>query len=226
MTPPAGAVPPNTGITFNAPPPPTDQGAPRGRSQGGASRGDCTQYQQLTALVPNTEGRVWGLTASTHPTIWFYLPSALTADTAIEFVLQDASDQELYRTQFTATTQPGLIRLSVPNTAPALELDKPYLWTLAIYCNPARPSDSVYVQGIVQRPPLTSDQQRQLATATPLERSRLYAASGLWYDSLTTLANLRVTNSTQAESAWAELLRQVGLEAMAEQPISACCTAE
>ncbi|MBE9178155.1 DUF928 domain-containing protein [Oculatella sp. LEGE 06141] len=211
-------------IIFNAPPPPTDQGAPRGRSQGGASRGSCEQYQELTALVPTPEGRVWGLTASEHPTLWFYLPSALTADVAIEFVLQDATDQELYRTQFTSDTQPGLIRLAVPDTAPAMEPDKPYFWTLAIYCNPARPSESVFVQGTVQRLRLTPNQQRQFAAAAPLERSRLYAASGLWYDSLTMLADLRATDPAQAETAWLELLRQVGLEAVAEQPIAPCCT--
>ncbi|NJL19852.1 MAG: DUF928 domain-containing protein [Leptolyngbyaceae cyanobacterium SM1_3_5] len=210
-------------IIFNAPPPPTDQGAPRGRSQGGASRGNCEQYQSLRAIVPSSEGRVWGLTASEHPTIWVYLPSALTA-TAIEFVLQDATDQEVYRTQFTADTQPGLIRLAVPETAPAIEPGIPYFWTLAIYCNPARPSDSVFVQGSVQRSPLTPEQQAQLVAATSLERSRLYAAFGFWYDALTTLADLRQTDPTQAETAWNELLQQVGLEAVADQPIASCCT--
>lgn len=227
ITSPVRATPLNSGITFNAPPPPTDQGAPRGRSQGGASRGNCEQYQNLRALVPTIEGRVWGLTVSEHPTIWFYLPSALTSDVAIEFVLQDATDQEIYRTEFTATdTQPGLIRLAVPDTAPAIEPDKPYFWTLAIYCNPTRPSESVFVQGTVQRSRLTSDQQAQLTTAAPLERSRLYAASGLWYDSLTTLADLRAIDPTQAETAWTDLLQQVGLEAVVEQPISPCCTVE
>jgi hypothetical protein len=211
-------------IIFNAPPPPTDQGAPSGRSQGGASRGNCEQYQGLRAIVPSSEGRVWGLTASEHPTIWVYLPSALTAETAIEFVLQDATDQELYRTQFTTDTQPGLIRLAVPETAPAIEPDKSYLWTLAIYCNPLQPSDSVFVQGNVQRSRLTPEQQSQLAAATTLERSRLYAALGFWYDALTTLADLRQTDPTQAETAWNELLQQVGLEAVADQPIASCCT--
>lgn len=210
-------------IIFNAPPPPTDQGAPRGRSQGGASRGNCEPYQGLRAIVPSSEGRVWGLTASEHPTVWVYLPSALTAETAIEFVLQDATDQELYRTQFTATVQPGLIRFAVPETAPAIELDKPYFWTLVIYCNPVRPSDSVFVQGTVQRSTLTSEQQTLLA-ADPLERSRLYAEFGFWYDALTTLADLRQTDPTQAETAWNDLLQQVGLEAVADQPIGSCCT--
>ncbi len=222
---PAGATSQPTDLIFNAPPPPTDQGAPGGRSQGGASRGDCKQYQQLTALVPRTQGRVWALTANEHPTFWFYLPSALTAQATVEFALQDATDEEIYRTQFTATdTQPGLIHLTIPNTAPVIAPNKPYLWTLTISCNPARPSDSVFVQGTIQRASLTPEQQRQITTATPQERSRLYARLGLWHDALTSLGELRQTNSTQSIADWSALLQQGGLGAVSNQPVSSCCT--
>lgn len=221
---PAWATPLPNSVIFNAPPPPTDQGAPRGRSQGGASRGNCIQYQQLTALVPTTEGRVWGLTASAHPTFWFYLPHPLTADATLEFALQDATDQELYRTQFKAAGTPsGLIHLTVPTTAPAIESNQPYFWTLVIACNPTQPSESVFVRGTVQRVSLTPTQQRQLATASDLERSRLYASFGLWYDALTSLNELRETNPDQANAAWRSLLQQGGLEVVSDKPISSCC---
>lgn len=219
------AIPQHNNWVANAPPPPTDQGAPRGRSQGGASRGNCEQYQQLTALVPTVEGRVWGLTASEHPAFWFYLPSALTTNVSIEFVLQDKADRELYRTQFTPTdTQPGLIQLKVPETAPAIEPGQSYVWTLAIYCDPDQPSELVFVQGSIQRTSLTTDQQRQIAAAAPLERSRLYSEFGLWYDALATLGDLRQTNSAQTEAAWNALLQRAELEAVSNQPIVSCCT--
>ncbi|MBD3885420.1 DUF928 domain-containing protein [Phormidium tenue FACHB-886] len=216
-------------IIFNAPPPPTDQGSPTGRSQGGASRGQCQQYQSLTALVPVSQGNVWGLTTREHPSFWFYLPSALTAETSIEFVLQDETDQELYRTSFTAPdTQPGLISLAVPTTAPALEIDKAYSWTLVFYCNPAKPSESVYVQGSIQRTDLSPQQQAQLRATTPLEQARLYAADGIWYEALATLADLHRAQPNQPDikTAWTALLKQVNLESLAEQPISSCCTPE
>ncbi|NJR41008.1 MAG: DUF928 domain-containing protein [Leptolyngbyaceae cyanobacterium CSU_1_4] len=213
-------------MIFNAPPPPTDQGSPRGRSQGGASRGSCQKYEALTALVPTVQESVGGLTTIAHPTFWFYLPSSLTAETSIEFVLQDATDQEIYSTLFKAPdTQPGLISLSVPTTAPPLEIGKSYSWTLVLYCNPAKPSDSVYVQGTVTRTLSSPEQQTQLAAATPLEQARLYAAAGIWYEALTTLAELQRSQPNQAQTtaAWTELLQQVNLESLKAQPISPCC---
>jgi len=86
-------------VVFNAPPPP-DQGAPEGRQQGGASRGGTCyeQYGELTALVPITNGVVWSLTSSEQPTLWFYLPSPLTASASVEFVLQDETNDYVYET--------------------------------------------------------------------------------------------------------------------------------
>lgn len=231
-------------LIYNAPPPP-DQGAPGGRSRGGSGRGPCKNYQSLTPLVPVTKGAtkdfVWGLTASEHPTFWFDVPERLTAQVPVEFVLQDTAGNYVYKQKLTVPeTSAGIVKLSVPSTAPALEVGKRYNWTFSIYCDPESPSAAVSVKGSVQRVALDSALESQLKDAkTPLERAALYANKGIWHDALTTLGeqlsgskpkdSAMVAPARSAESlaaAWANLLQQVNLGNSASDPIVPCCTAE
>jgi Domain of Unknown Function (DUF928) len=219
----------STEIQFKDPVPP-NQGAPEGRQRGGASRkGPCDRYRPLAALIPNKENLVFSKTTSAHPTFWFYLPEPLTPESSLQFVLLDAQDPQanyVYRTTLKgAEVKPGLIRLSVPATAPAIAVDKPYLWTLTVACN-AKPADAVFVQGITQRAALSPKLQTQLTALAPLDRAKLYAANGIWQDALDTVALQRRAKSTQPQAlaAWNSLLKQVGLQDLADLPLTSCCT--
>jgi hypothetical protein len=206
-------------VIYNAPPP--DLGNPDGRQRGGASRGPCRNYESLTALVPLTDGKVWGLTASAHPTVWFYLPHPITTDTSIEFTVQDRSDHIVYNTRFTLSETPaGLMQIALPATATPLEVGKSYQWTLAIYCDAARPFASVSVSGSIQRVELNPARHTQIEAATPLEQARGYAAAGIWYDALNALATLHPTAAQHPQflTIWTELLRQGNLDTVATQP--------
>lgn len=216
----------DTQIIFNDPTPP-QQGSPSGRQRGGASRGPCRQFESLTALVPTTKGVVWGQTVSDRPTVWFYLPNALTEKTPIEFVVQDAADNYLYNTRITAPgTQAGLIKVALPATAKPLAVGQPYFWTLSVYCNPNKPSEAVFVKGMIQRVGSDATLQKRLPASTPLDQVRLYAANGLWYDALDRLAELRQTQprDRQLTSIWADLLKQANLGNLTTTPFSPCCT--
>jgi hypothetical protein len=213
-------------IVFNAPTPPS-QGTPGGRSQGGASRGPCQEYQDLAALVPTTEGVVWGKTTQATPSLWFYLPQALTADTPMEFTLQDADDNYVYSDSFEGTDIPaGLIQFEIDPEAQPLQTDQLYTWTLVIYCDPAQPTQSVFVNGTLQPTSLDPALQSQLTTAEGLDQARLYAANGIWYDALNTLAESQQTQPTapRLSQAWEDLLRQAGLEEFATKSFTPCCS--
>jgi hypothetical protein len=217
-----------TQIIFNDPVPP-NQGSPNGRQRGGASRGPCRQFEALTALVPSKNGMVWGKTTSDRPTFWFYLPNQLTNQTPIEFVLQDDADNYVYNTRFTAPeTRSGLISLAVPSTVKSLEVGKSYSWTLSVYCDPAKPSSSVFVKGTIQRVSLDTVLLERLKGATPIEQVNLYAANGIWFEALNTLANLYRTHSEQRSvaTAWVSLLQQVKLQSLSQIPFAPCCTPE
>jgi hypothetical protein len=178
-----------------------------------------------------TKEFVWGLTVSAHPTFWFDVPERLTARVPVEFVLQDTADNYVYRQKLTVPETPaGIVKFSVPSTAPPLEVGKRYNWTFSIYCNPESPSAAVSVRGSVQRVALDSALDSQLKAAkTALERAALYANKGIWHDALTTLGE-QLSGSKPKDSAiaaaWANLLQQVNLGNSASDPIVPCCTAE
>ncbi len=217
-----------TQIIFNDPTPPS-QGSPSGRQQGGASRGQCRKFERLTALVPANNGIVWGKTTSDRPTFWFYLPNQLTTQTQIEFVLQDSADNYVYHSRFTAPqTQSGLINLPMPANSKPLEVGKTYFWTLSVYCDPSKPSNSVFVKGTIQRVSLDAALQNRLQGATPIEQVNLYAANGIWFEALNILANLYRTHSDRKAiaNAWASLLQQVNLGSVTQASFAPCCTPE
>ncbi|MDX2240724.1 MAG: DUF928 domain-containing protein [Leptolyngbyaceae cyanobacterium bins.302] len=213
-------------IIFNNPNPP-DRGSPTGRQRGGASRGPCRQFEALTALVPVTQGTVWGQTVSDRPAFWFHVPSSLTEKTPIEFVVQDAADNYVYKTRLTAPgTKSGLLQLPMPNTAPPLTVNQPYFWTLSVYCDPNKPSAAVFVKGMIQRVTPDAAFQNRLKNTPALEQARLYAEKGIWYNAVNTLAELyrAKPGDRQLASTWITLLQQTNLGHLTTVPFSSCCT--
>jgi hypothetical protein len=178
-------------------------------------------------LVPTTDGIVWSLTTSAHPTLWFYLPGELPSGATVEFIVQDQADNYIYKTEVQASLlQEGLAKFSIPENGDALALDIPYQWTLAVYCNPLQPSESVFVNGTIRRVALDARVESQIAQAEPLERVRLYAENGIWHDALDQLA-IRYQaepNNAELSSLWSSLLQQAALDELSLTPFAACCT--
>lgn len=206
---------------YAAPPPPSDIGEP-GQRSGAGSRGCIgdeslapSSEKQLTALMPVYSGSelVFGVTTAEHPTLGFYVPYPRPATG--KFVLQDQEGNPVYKTDVTLPEKPGVVSLSLPPTAPPLEPGKLYHWYFKVYCQPQQPP--FYVDGWIRRDSLNSALERQLEQATPQQRVALYAANGIWHEALTTAAELRRTDPNASE--WATLLRDVGLDAIATEPI-------
>ena len=170
-------------------PTPPDQGAPEGRQRGGASRGDCSAHEDLAAIVPQVNGVVWSQTASATPTFFFDVPAELTAATPLELVIQDNNDEYVFRQQFTAAATAGLLAVPTLPTAPersGLALGEAYSWTFSIYCDIARPSDSVSVSGMVQRVanPVSNSIETPLTETERFEQLQQYAAEGIWHEAI------------------------------------------
>ncbi|NJL10389.1 MAG: DUF928 domain-containing protein [Calothrix sp. SM1_7_51] len=229
-------------IKFSPPPPPPDRGASGDRG-GAASRGCGNGNQSVIALVPiyeqelkreQTEAvsmtKVWGLTVSEHPTFWFSVPNQKSTINTIEFVLKDESSkpsQTLYRASIAIPEKPGIIRVSLPVRTPPLQIGKMYHWffKMKVICNPQQAPERQYVEGWVQRVSPNPKLASSLKQATAYQRVGLYAENGIWYDALTTLAELRLVKPQDANLAtdWINLLQSVGLEKLANQPLTNCC---
>ena len=219
-------------ITFIQPKLPSN-GAPSGRQRGAAGRGICLNNVNipLTAVVPSIKKsadngtnatiatNVWGLTVKAHPTFLFYVPYNYPATG--EFVLQDSEDNDIYRSPVMLPKEPGIIRLQLPPESAPLAVDQMYHWYFKIRCSQNMASP-VFVEGWVQRVNLNSTISDRLANTTSLhEQVVLYAENGIWYDTVATLAQIRLQNLENAtlSADWQNLLETIDLSTLASESI-------
>lgn len=220
--------------------PPTDEKADD--SRGGASRpsaikcrGDRASDVALTALIPHSNQ---GLTVASHPTFFVYVPP--TSAPQIYFSLKDENNLGIYQTMLPISGQEGVISISLPTDQPALEIGQTYSWSVGLVCQPTQ-TDMPWVKGTVQRVETEASIAASQPGANPtIYRAVLYARSGIWYDTLTTLFQLRqpdnltsdltdnLTSNSNGDRAidrgllhqnWVNLLNSVGLEAIADRPL-------
>lgn len=217
--------------SFN-PPTPEDNGAPSGKREGAGSHGLCQITNQdkdtapLIAIMPEipiqtpakNKVYVWGETTSPNPSFWFYL--AYPVNSQIEFILQDEAENEVYQTIFSLDKTLGIISFTLPQDKVKLEKGKSYHWYLYIMCNPENSPDD-FVEGWVKRVELSVDINNQIQLAQPLERISIYAENGLWFDTLSSIDRLRQTESKNKaiDTIWTDLLQQVGLDEVSQEPI-------
>lgn len=222
-------------INFSPPTPP-DPGTPSDRGVGGGSRGPCDEkYKDLVALVPVPRANLpedrWGLTVSDRPTIWFNVPTGIDAGTLAEWRLRDAQGKTIYKTSGQLPqTVPGVVGFSVPANVPLAIAT--YQWDLALYCDSTnKPSSDTFdkplvIKGRIQRLATPPALQQELKQAkTPLDRAKLYAQYGIWYDALTALGTQmqRPQPDKNVQDAWRDLLEQQKLEGKTSATVTPCC---
>lgn len=208
------------GISFNPP----GGGAPQG-TRGGASRGDviCTQNptapsrQQFMLLTPADSN--YGLTLAGHPRLFAYIPPT-TARQAF-FSLKNEDGGVVYQTRFAIAGNGGVVQLNLPESIPALVVGKNYQWGIAVLCSGKLRPDSPNISAWVKRVEPVGKLGEQLPSSPSLEQVKLYGTNGIWYDTLATLADLKLSQSsdTSLTQTWNDLLGAVGLGEVASQPL-------
>jgi Domain of Unknown Function (DUF928) len=224
------------------PPPPPNRGI-AGNRVGGASRvvsrsnslDESTELgSPLTALVPEYKNsseaskykpeltKVWGLTASEHPTIWFYIPYDLDSISRIDFSLSDGDNllnRTVFRNAIKRPTQPGIVSFSLPKTSMPLAIDRLYRWELKLSMK-RQLDKEISVKGWIQRASLNRDLIDQI-NHSPLDRqAALYAENGFWYDALSSLAQLQHSRSSDLAPIqdWQNILKSIDLGKLANKP--------
>jgi hypothetical protein len=196
---------------------PPNRGLP-GRREGGGTRGGCPQQQPgLTALMPESN---LGKTLAPYPTLFWYVPQNQAG--AAEFVLLGRDNVEIYQTQVPVPTQAGIVSLTLPQDQ-QIEFDQPYRWYFSLVCDPLDRSADSFTSGWIERVELTAELSDALTVSSAADLPNLYARAGLWQDALTELARLHqaAPNDPALLAQWQALLKSVGLEALADQPIPA-----
>lgn len=188
---------------------------------GGFSRGsECGKQEMLTAVVPPPQAQeslskqkaAVDKTTATHPTFFAYLPS-LPAGTA-EFTLQDETgDKELYKVEFKVTGKPGIVGISLPKSAPALQIGQKYFWQVAVTCDPNQPSKLSSISSWVER------------VNSPIvakgDRISTLAEQGIWYDvvNLVALQRYQKPDDRAAADDWEALMQDAGLSQFKQSAI-------
>ena len=80
---------------------------------------------------------------------------------------------------------PGIQEIRLPPEV-TLEMDKVYVWLIAIPCTNNPQKSSQVLRAAVKRVPVSAQLANQLQLAdSSLEKSQIYAKHGIWYDALT-----------------------------------------
>jgi Domain of Unknown Function (DUF928) len=217
FAPPGDAAPRNStgggsrsGVSFI---PPRDP-APTSTASGGIR---TDEQPLLKALLPDTQ---LGRTVSAHPTFFVYVPP--TASREVFFSLQDERRNHVYQTTLKISGNGGIVSVTLPKDTPELEVGKNYVWFFA----PIAPGgtlepDNYGVTGWVKRVEVPTAVRDAVAT-NPTQLASEYARAGIWYDTVAILANALAAqpNDATLASEWQDLLKQVGLEAIATQPLA------
>jgi hypothetical protein len=198
--------------TFQTPP-----GTPPGGGGGGV-RGSGIQSINIIPLTPKDEATntFWGQTLNATPTFFLYLPTGI--EQTIKFYLVDEVEGEtIYETFLAPPSGGGIISVAMPKEGgKTLKEGRIYSWYFEIHVNLTESNLNPSVSGLVQRiAPSPELMTRLQAAVTDDDRSKIYAANGLWYDLIATAATLRSTNPTN----WEAMLNSVGLEAIAQAPL-------
>ena len=214
---------------------PPNEEPPR-QTQGGASRGDVTfippsddppintggagsrdSASELTALLPSGH---YGQTTQGHPSFFVYVPRT-SARLAFFTVLTE--DGEGHYQGYVPITEMGVMRLELPDVAPALDMGQTYEWHFALVTEERLRPDSPRVSGWVRRVAPDEDLKAVVGQSKgrrSLSLANAYGRQGIWYDALSTLADLRQTrpDASAVSQSWDDLLNQVGLAAIANEP--------
>lgn len=206
-------------ITFEPP----KENQPRA-TRAGASRGNqCAvdSHNVTEPFIPLLPSNDYGLTVASHPTILAHVPDSSAE--YIFFTLQDENNEEAYQTILPIGSEPGIISISIPSEAPGLETGKTYKWSFALMCDNKLRPDSPIVEGFVKRvnaePYLAAKLEN--SKAETIQKAALYGKAGIWYETISTLAQLRQAQPQDPDLnlAWNNLLNDVGLENIANAEI-------
>lgn len=177
------------------------------QTQGTGSRG-CNNGKtvDLKLLVPEN---YTPKTTLGRPTFFWYV----SEPAPIRFTLVDPDAIEPIFEHNLYASNSGVISLTVPPENIELSVGKKYIWTVAVICNPLRPSSNIYARTWVERIPIPTELKKALSTTTDRkQRGLIYKKFNVWYDALSEFyAIKKVASKTETDKSFLRLLGNVGL---------------
>ena len=196
---------------------PSNDGVP-GRTAGGGSRDQdwCPTHSPHhgVSLVPLVAMAEQNTTTEERPSFLFYI-----ANQSLDKLLLSVKDEEGtydYQAFIPIPNESGVLKISLPDDAPPLRVNKTYEWGIAIACTASLRPDDPFVLGQVQR--IASPDMIQ---KSPTDQLAWYASHNVWYDTINLLAVMRAEepDNPNLTTSWNHILRDVGLEEFTTAPL-------
>lgn len=207
----AGASPAPT-VKFR--PPATGAPSPSVRVTGG-SRGSGDATLTLDVLAPDDIG----VTTREQPSLFWFQSQPANAKFELT-LLQDKKINPLVQVSVERASKAGIQRLKLSDHGVKLAPGVEYQWVVALVSDPDNRSTDLVASGVIKRIEPAADLKEKIAKATPASLPSVYAEAGIWYDTLAVLSDqieAQPENKALRETR-ADLLRQAGLKAAAENP--------
>jgi hypothetical protein len=189
---------------------PPNRGAPE-RTEDAGSRPGCPESEiPFTAVMPTTN---WGETLSDRPSFWFYVPNGASQ---VEVVITDSRDRIVGQTTAEIAEADGIV--AVEWDGEPLAVNQFYQWQAFFLCDPEDSESYLSAGGGLLR-------RDGVEPEFETERDRLLwlAEEGLWFDTVTQLAELQQSDpeDLQWQTDWEALLSDpiVGLDTLLQEPI-------
>ena len=181
-----------------------------GQQTAGESRGSCVGGSQaIEAMMPKSNT---GKTVLGHPRFWVYFPKIASKNTEVEFVVQNESREDIWRSRSALNSTASYQSFSLPETEAPLEVGQWYRWYVKVYCQD-RVASVQYVQGWVNRVPLASKLHLELQE-DPHQMHLAYANHNIWYDAIDELLGLhyRYPQNVALIEDWKNLIYAQGVD--------------
>ncbi|MBE9115587.1 DUF928 domain-containing protein [Lusitaniella coriacea LEGE 07157] len=186
-----------------------------GAGSRGCEHGDLVP-NTVKLLIPSEE--VAGQTSYGRPQFFLHLSKSVSAP--LKFTLiEDGVNEPLYETQIDAPPS-GIVKIEIPKDVPELATNGIYKWSVSLVCNVKRPSANPLFYSWVERVPTTPELEQAISAAqTDLDRARVYASAGLWYEALALLHEAQATHPEDPaiQADFQTLLSEVGLTEVARR---------
>ena len=199
-----------------------DSPSPR-RTQSGASRHTLPGVCDGLPVLPENG---LGLTTNSAPSLFVYFAEGTTVEKAqLTLKSLDAEESEYYDTIVTLpkealSEEGGVVAFEVPTLESGLVLNQEYAWSLILMCDGQLRPDSPILSGSLKR---VDDVEvaSQIQQAPLVDQAIAYGNAGMWYDLLSTLAAIRLSDaSDQAfNEHWSSVMDSVGLDVIASKPL-------
>lgn len=186
---------------------PPMRGAPASRI-GGGSRGIGTALPHLYVLAPQDVG----FTTEAKPDLFWFASDPSDARVKLK-IYTDDPDKPLLEQTLPAVSAAGVQRTKLSGFGLELEPRVEYHWRISLYAESPGHTGRAIAGGTIQRTSSWPKLEARLQNHPALERVRVYAEEGLWYDAIEQISNAIDGDPGNAaiRKQRAALLGQVGL---------------